>query len=56
VDDRATHVGLVAAANEALREADDFLDALSRLYDIEPRPPVFIDGREFEPEIFADGV
>ena len=35
---------------------DDFLDALSRIYDMEPRPPVLIDERMLEPEIFADGI
>ena len=35
---------------------DDFLDALSRNYDMEPRPPILIDERMLEPEIFSDGV
>ena len=35
---------------------DDFLDALSRIYDMEPRPPVQYDERALEPEIFADGI
>jgi phage terminase large subunit-like protein len=35
---------------------DDFLDAMSRIYDMDARPPVIIDERDLEPEIFADGV
>ena len=35
---------------------DDFLDALSRLYDMEPRPSIQYDERLFEPEIFSDRI
>lgn len=35
---------------------EDLLDAVSRLYDIEPVPPIIIDERALEPEVFADGV
>lgn len=35
---------------------DDFLDALSRLYDMDPRPPIIIDESALEPEVFVDGV
>ena len=34
---------------------DDFLDACSRIYDIDPTPPVLIDERMLEPEAYADG-
>ena len=33
---------------------DDFLDACSRIYDMEPTPPVIIDERALEPEAFID--
>ena len=35
---------------------DDFLDACSRIYDIEAVPPLIIDESLLEPEVFADGV
>ena len=35
---------------------DDFLDAMSRIYDMEPRPPILVDECALEPEVFADGV
>lgn len=35
---------------------DDFLDACSRIYDIEAVPPIIIDERSLEPEVFSDGV
>ena len=35
---------------------DDFLDACSRIYDIEAVPPILIDERMLEPEVFSDGV
>jgi len=35
---------------------DDFLDACSRIYDIEAVPPIIINERDLEPEVFADGV
>ncbi len=34
---------------------DDFIDACSRIYDMDPRPPVLIDERDMEPETFSDG-
>lgn len=34
---------------------DDFLDALSRIFDIEAVPPIIIDERSLEPETFEDG-
>jgi len=33
---------------------DDFLDSLSRIYDMEMRPPVIIDDRLLEPETYED--
>jgi hypothetical protein len=33
----------------------DLIDAASRLYDMEPKPPIIIDERFLEPEVFADG-
>lgn len=35
---------------------DDFLDAVSRIFDIEAVPPILIDERTLEPEVFADGI
>ena len=35
---------------------DDALDCLSRLYDMEPEPPVIIEAASLEPEIFVDGI
>lgn len=33
---------------------DDFLDVSSRIYDMDPVPPIIIDERALEPEVFAD--
>jgi len=33
---------------------DDFLDSLSRIYDMEMRPPVIIDDKLLEPEVYDD--
>lgn len=33
----------------------DFIDATSRIYDMEPLAPVIVDERVLEPEVFADG-
>ncbi len=33
----------------------DLIDAASRIYDMEPRPPILIDDKELLPEVFADG-
>jgi len=35
---------------------DDGMDALSRLYDMEPSAPVAVGRRSFEPQAFVDGV
>jgi len=35
---------------------DDLIDAMSRIEDIDVSPPVIIDERLIEPEIFADGI
>jgi hypothetical protein len=34
----------------------DLIDAVSRLYDMEPVPPILIDERALEPELYADGL
>lgn len=34
----------------------DLIDATSRLYDMEPVPPMLIDERMLEPDVFTDGV
>ena len=34
---------------------DDLIDAVSRIYDIDPLPPIIIDQRTLEPEYFTDG-
>lgn len=36
-------------------QTKDFIDAFSRIYDMEPRPPVIVDESALEPEVFADG-
>ena len=36
-------------------QTKDFIDAMSRIYDMEPRPPVIVDESALEPEVFADG-
>lgn len=35
---------------------DDLIDAVSRIDDIEAVPPIIIDERSLEPEVFADGM
>jgi hypothetical protein len=35
---------------------DDFLDAASRIYDMDYQPPIIIDERNLEPEVYSDGV
>jgi hypothetical protein len=34
----------------------DLIDAASRLYDMSPLPPIIVDMRALEPEVFVDGV
>lgn len=34
---------------------DDLIDATSRIYDLDPRPPVIIDDKMLEPAVYADG-
>jgi hypothetical protein len=34
---------------------DDTLDCASRLYDMDPEPPVLVDAKHLEPEVFPDG-
>jgi hypothetical protein len=46
----------VLALFDALVEHDDFLDATSRIFDMNPRPPEIYNERDLEPECFADGV
>jgi phage terminase large subunit-like protein len=61
---RKDHEGNLYTINKALLEEylvypfashDDFLDACSRIYDIDARPPVLIDARELEPVEYVDG-
>lgn len=33
----------------------DLIDAASRIYDMDPKPPLLIDDKELLPEVFADG-
>ena len=35
---------------------DDLIDAVSRIYDMEPVPPIVIDESILEPEIYEDGI
>lgn len=35
---------------------EDLLDACSRIYDMDPRPPQLVNERDLMPEIYADGV
>ena len=34
---------------------DDLIDAISRIEDIEAEPPLIIDERALEPEVYSDG-
>jgi phage terminase large subunit-like protein len=34
---------------------DDFLDAMSRVYDMDPQPPILMDQAALAPEVYADG-
>ena len=62
---RRDHEGNVYSLNKRLLEEflvypfsahDDFLDAMSRIYDMDPVPPILVNESELEPEIFEDGV
>jgi hypothetical protein len=33
----------------------DFIDATSRIYDMDPQPPIVVDEKMLEPEVFEDG-
>src|SRR5574337_753000 len=35
---------------------DDLIDAVSRIYDMDPTPPIIVDQRSLEPEVFSDGI
>lgn len=35
---------------------DDLIDAMSRIEDIDPQPPVLVDDKALEPEIYEDGI
>jgi hypothetical protein len=35
---------------------DDLVDAMSRIEDIDPQPPIIVDERSLEPEFFDDGI
>jgi len=35
---------------------DDFLDSASRIYDMDVRPPVLIDDKMLEPQVYDDGI
>lgn len=61
---RRDHEGNVYSLNKGFLEEyltypfsakKDLIDAASRLYDMEPVPPIIIDERALEPETFADG-
>lgn len=61
---RRDHEGNVYALNKGFLEEyltfpfsakKDFLDATSRLYDMDPVPPVIVDERALEPEAHTDG-
>lgn len=62
---RRDHEGNMYALNQGFLEEfltypfsakKDLIDAVSRLYDMEPTPPILIDERMLEPEVFADGM
>lgn len=61
---RRDHEGNVYSLNKGFLEEyltypfsakKDLIDACSRLYDMDPVPPIIIDERTLEPETFADG-
>lgn len=62
---RRDHEGNVYGLNKGFLEEyltypfsakKDLIDATSRLYDMEPVPPIIIDERMLEPEVYADGM
>ena len=61
---RIDHVGNAYSINRRLidelmyfpfAQHDDFLDATSRIHDMDPRPPMIYNERDLEPEVFSDG-
>lgn len=61
---RRDHLGNIYSLNAGFFESyltypfrakKDLIDATSRLYDIEPVTPVFIDEKDLEPEAYVDG-
>ena len=62
---RRDHEGNIYSLNKGFLEEfltypfsakKDLIDAASRLYDMDPVPPIIIDERLLEPEIYADGM
>ncbi len=62
---RRDHDGNLYSVNKALLDEyvvypfsahDDFLDAVSRIEDMDPVAPVIVDERALEPEVFEDGL
>jgi len=60
---RRNHLGKIYSINKSFITEyitypfsvhDDFLDSLSRIYDMEMRPPVIVDERLLEPETYED--
>ena len=51
-------LGSLAKCEDALKvlAKKDLIDAVSRLYDMEPVSPTLIDERMLEPETYADGM
>lgn len=62
---RRDHEGNIYSLNKGFLEEyltypfsakKDLIDATSRIYDMDPVPPVIIDERMLEPDVYADGV
>lgn len=62
---RRDHEGNIYALNKGFLDEylvypfaihDDILDASSRIYDMDYQPPIIIDERQLEPEVFEDGI
>lgn len=62
---RRDHDGNIYALNKVFLDEylvypfsihDDVLDASSRIYDMDYQPPIIIDERHLEPEVFEDGI